>query len=89
MAKRSFSTSKVAKIPALRSVNYFFTRTCNYNCGFCFHTATSSFNLPLEEAFKGLGSLKDAGMDKINFAGGEPFIIDRGKHVGELVKFCK
>lgn len=43
------------------SVNYHFTRQCNYKCGFCFHTAKTSFVLPLEEAKKGLLMLKDAG----------------------------
>lgn len=44
-----------------KSVNYHFTRKCNYECGFCFHTAKSSFVLPLEEAKKGLKLLKDEG----------------------------
>ncbi|KAF6321683.1 radical S-adenosyl methionine domain containing 2 [Rhinolophus ferrumequinum] len=71
------------------SVNYHFTRQCNYKCGFCFHTAKTSFVLPLEEAKKGLLMLKDAGMEKINFSGGEPFIHQRGDYLGKLVKFCK
>jgi len=29
------------------------------------------------------------GMVKINFSGGEPFMPEKGKYVGELVKFCK
>ena len=28
-------------------------------------------------------------MEKINFSGGEPFIHQKGKYVGELVRFCK
>ena len=28
-------------------------------------------------------------MKKINFSGGEPFIVEKGKYVGELIKFCK
>jgi hypothetical protein len=44
-----------------RSVNYHLTRQCNYQCGFCFHTAKTSFLLPIEEAKKGLMLLKDAG----------------------------
>lgn len=28
-------------------------------------------------------------MEKINFSGGEPFIVNRGRHLGEMVKFCK
>ncbi|XP_010850339.1 PREDICTED: radical S-adenosyl methionine domain-containing protein 2 [Bison bison bison] len=71
------------------SVNYHFTRQCNYKCGFCFHTAKTSFVLPLEEAKKGLLMLKEAGMEKINFSGGEPFLQDRGEYLGRLVKFCK
>lgn len=43
------------------SVNYHFTRQCNYKCGFCFHTAKTSFVLPIEEAKRGLKMLKDAG----------------------------
>lgn len=71
------------------SVNYHFTRQCNYKCGFCFHTETTSFVLPLEEAKKGLRMLREKGMEKVNFSGGEPFIHQRGEFVGELVKYCK
>ena len=43
------------------SVNYHFTRQCNYQCGFCFHTAKTSFVLPLQEAKRGIKLLKEAG----------------------------
>jgi hypothetical protein len=43
------------------SVNYHLTRQCNYQCGFCFHTAKTSFVLPIDEAQRGLTMLKDAG----------------------------
>lgn len=43
------------------SVNYHFTRQCNYSCGFCFHTAKTSFCMPMEEAKKGLRLLKEKG----------------------------
>lgn len=43
------------------SVNYHFTRKCNYKCGFCFHTAKTSFVMPIEEAKRGLQLLKEAG----------------------------
>ncbi|NWI61507.1 RSAD2 protein, partial [Calyptomena viridis] len=75
--------------PTPTSVNYHFTRQCNYKCGFCFHTAKTSFVLPLEEAKRGLTMLKEAGMEKINFSGGEPFLHDRGEFIGKLVQFCK
>ena len=28
-------------------------------------------------------------LEKVNFSGGEPFIIDRGNYLGEMVRFCK
>lgn len=28
-------------------------------------------------------------MEKINFSGGEPFLPQRGRHLGEMVKYCK
>ncbi|XP_039187843.1 radical S-adenosyl methionine domain-containing protein 2 [Crotalus tigris] len=75
--------------PVPLSVNYHFTRQCNYKCGFCFHTAKTSFVLPLQEAKRGLRLLKEAGLEKINFSGGEPFLHERGEFVGKLVQFCK
>lgn len=71
------------------SVNYHFTRQCNYSCGFCFHTAKTSFVLPLDEAKRGLTMLAEAGMKKLNFSGGEPFIKDGGRYMGELIQYCK
>ena len=58
---------------------------CNYECGFCFHTAKTSFVLPIEEAKCGLKLLVEAGMRKINFAGGEPFL--EPKFLGELARY--
>jgi radical S-adenosyl methionine domain-containing protein 2 len=69
------------------SVNYFPSRKCNYTCGFCFHTETSSFVLPIEEAKRGLRLLKEAGMCKLNIAGGEPFLYPR--LLTELLRYCK
>lgn len=75
-----------------KSVNWHFTRQCNYHCGFCFHTAKTSFCLPsskegLEESKHCLSRLRDAGMQKLNFSGGEPFL--HPKALGKLVRFCK
>lgn len=71
------------------SVNYHFTRKCNYSCGFCFHTAKSSTYLSLEEAKRGLRLLVEEGMRKINFSGGEPLLREYHLHLSELCKFCK
>lgn len=56
------------------SVNYHFSRKCNYECRFCFHTEKTSTILPPEKAQLGMTLLKEAGMKKLNFAGGEPFL---------------
>lgn len=53
--------SKEKNATAPTSVNYHFTRQCNYKCGFCFHTAKTSFVLPLDEAKRGLKLLKESG----------------------------
>jgi radical S-adenosyl methionine domain-containing protein 2 len=69
------------------SVNYFPSRKCNYTCGFCFHTETSSYVLPIAEAKRGLRLLKEAGMRKLNIAGGEPFLYPR--LLTELLRYSK
>ncbi|CAJ0551496.1 Ff.00g114260.m01.CDS01 [Fusarium sp. VM40] len=56
--KMSDSVTKNPNVPV--SVNYFPSRKCNYTCGFCFHTDTSSSVLPVEEAKRGLKLLKEA-----------------------------
>lgn len=81
--KRRGTTSS----PVPVSVNFHFTRRCNSQCGFCLHTAKTSYLLSLEDSKKGLLLLKQAGMKKINFAGGEPFLFPL--HLGELAKYCK
>ena len=44
-------------------------------------------SLTEEKARTGLRKLREKGMHKINFAGGEPFL--KPKFLGNLVKFCK
>lgn len=72
----------VVQAPIPISVNYHFTRRCNKECGFCFHTAKTSDMASLAEAERGLALLKRAGMKKLNFAGGEPFLYP--KFLGKL-----
>ncbi|KAI0432267.1 hypothetical protein F5Y09DRAFT_339772 [Xylaria sp. FL1042] len=69
------------------SVNYHFTRKCNKTCGFCFHTEKSSHVATEDEMKRGLRLLKAAGMRKINFAGGEPFLYP--DKLAMLCRFCK
>lgn len=69
------------------SVSYFPSRKCNYACGFCFHTDTNDYILPIDKAKRGLRLLKEAGMQKLNIAGGEPFL--HPKFLTEILRFCK
>ncbi|CAN8104684.1 unnamed protein product [Discula destructiva] len=69
------------------SVNYFPSRECNKACGFCFHTATNSYMASQEDAKRGLRKLRQAGMKKLNIAGGEPFL--HPKFIGELCRYGK
>jgi radical S-adenosyl methionine domain-containing protein 2 len=93
--KTRFKTNTINKAPqdlfnepnAPVSVNYFPSRKCNYSCGFCFHTDTSSYVLPIDEAKRGLRLLKEAGMRKLNIAGGEPFLYPH--LLTELLRYCK
>jgi radical S-adenosyl methionine domain-containing protein 2 len=71
------------------AVNYHFTRQCNFACGFCFHTAKTSHVESLENAFRIIRELREAGAEKINFAGGEPFLPNYKNMLGEMVKYAK
>ena len=70
--KPSSSSSSTTTTPI--SVNYHFTRKCNKTCAFCFHTEKSSDVASQADMARALTLLKQAGMRKINFAGGEPFL---------------
>ncbi|KAI0809708.1 hypothetical protein GGR55DRAFT_689422 [Xylaria sp. FL0064] len=76
-----------AKVTTPVSVNYHFSRKCNKTCGFCFHTEKSSHVATEDEMKRGLRLLKAAGMRKINFAGGEPFLYP--SKLAMLCRFCK
>lgn len=81
-----FVKSENSKIVPV-SVNYHFTRKCNYSCGFCFHTAKTSYVAPLSDIKVALRKLMTKGMKKINLSGGEPFLYP--VLLGEICKFCK
>lgn len=71
----------------IKAVNYHFTRVCNYACSFCFYTQKNSHKLAIEDSFIGIKKLADYGVEKINFAGGEPFVYP--KQLGEMVRYAK
>ncbi len=71
------------------SVNFHLNKACNYKCKFCFSTFRSSKNfsiLKLSEKKKIIALLRERGMKKINFAGGEP-TLDRD--LGPLIEYSK
>jgi radical S-adenosyl methionine domain-containing protein 2 len=71
------------------AINIHFTRKCNFECKFCFHTAKTSFTLPLADLQQILTLCRLHGAEKVNFAGGEPFLKPYRYLLGELVKHCK
>lgn len=70
-----------------KTVNYHFSRVCNYTCEFCFFTQKNSHKASIEEIKIGIKKLKEFGIEKINFAGGEPFIYP--EFLGEMIKYSK
>ena len=74
-----------SKILEKSAINFHFTRICNYECKFCFHTKKSNKMITIVEQFEIIKLLRNAGAEKINFAGGEPFLFPDllGKLVNE------
>ncbi|MDB9312024.1 viperin family antiviral radical SAM protein [Spirulina sp. CS-785/01] len=65
------------------SVNFHLWKHCNYNCIFCYETMPDiKSNLSLDESLQLLKLLRQAGCQKINFAGGEPTLCP---YLGELL----
>lgn len=58
----------------VRSINWHITDKCNYHCAFCFSRCLGEEITNLEEAVKVLENLKSIGIQRINFAGGEPML---------------
>ena len=77
---KQMSLSKLA-------INFHFTRVCNFNCVFCFHTKKTNFMLSLPEQIEIIKLAREEGAEKINFAGGEPFLFP--ERLGEMVKVSK
>lgn len=63
--------------PTIRSVNWHLTPACNYSCRFCFARNLGERPVSFSDGSRILSRLADAGMEKINFAGGEPLLHPR------------
>ena len=69
------------------SINYHITEKCNYRCKFCFaRYKNHNKELSLNESLKLIRILAENGCKKINFAGGEPTLIN---HLPELITHSK
>lgn len=68
---------------AFASVNWHFSRVCNYQCEFCYHVSPRSVakgkraHVSVDEGCKAISLLAAAGMKKLNFSGGEPFLYPK------------
>ncbi len=72
---------------AIPAVNYHLFKPCDAACHFCFATFRDvEGRLALPDARRLLGLLRDAGVEKLNFAGGEPTLHP---DIGELVALSR
>lgn len=67
----------------IKSVNWHITNRCNYSCNFCFAQNLGKNEVSFEEGLLILNKLSEAGIKKINFAGGEPLLHPR------LPEYCE
>ncbi|MEA1985747.1 MAG: viperin family antiviral radical SAM protein [Euryarchaeota archaeon] len=70
----------------IKSANWHVTMNCNYRCKFCFYKNMTGEFRNLERAKHILETLKSKGIEKINFAGGEPLLY---KDLNYLLKMAK
>jgi len=70
----------------IKSANIHVIGMCNYRCEHCFARCLSNNYLKPEEWFPVLNYLKTTGVEKINFAGGEPTLYPYLKELATLVK---
>lgn len=71
------------------TASFHIVKPCNMSCKFCYATFEDMHltkQLPKEDAFKILDKLKEAGLQKITFAGGEPLLY---KWIYEVIEYSK
>lgn len=71
------------------TVSFHIVKPCNMKCKFCYATFEDMRviqQLPKQEAFLIIRKLKEAGVEKITFAGGEPFLY---KDLIDLIIYAK
>lgn len=71
----------------LLTINWHLEKDCNYKCIFCYaHFKHVKEFLGKDRGFELLRKLWDAGVYKVNFAGGEPLL---NQHLGDYLKYAK
>lgn len=71
------------------TASFHVVKPCNMRCKFCYATFEDMRviqQLPEKEAFLILDKLKEAGLEKITFAGGEPLLY---KHLPNVIRYSK
>jgi len=69
------------------SANYHLTQACNFGCHFCFATFKDvPGTLKREDQFRIIDALAEHDVQKLTFAGGEPFVV---KWIDELIAHAK
>ena len=58
----------------IKSVNFHITSKCNYHCRFCYTKHLNPDVISFDNAVSIMESLREFGIDKLNFVGGEPLM---------------
>ena len=70
----------------IHSVNWHITMNCNYKCRFCFYKNMNGEFNDIDKAESKLKMLRSLGIEKINFAGGEPLLYKKLNCLLEMAK---
>lgn len=80
---------KTKTITMFETASFHIVKPCNMKCKFCYETFNDMkviAQLPKEEAYVILDKLKESGLQKITFAGGEPLLY---KWLYEVIVYAK
>jgi len=81
------SLKNILRLSHRITVNWHLEKDCNYKCKFCYaHFQDVTTRVGFNESLKLLDTIRENGIYKINFAGGEPFL---NKNLGDYIKYSK
>ncbi|MDB1122248.1 radical SAM protein [Vibrio algarum] len=67
------------------TIDYMLTSKCNLKCPFCYGPSTEIADIEVESHKKILKGIKDSGVKKVIFAGGEPTLY---RHFDEIINYA-